>query len=42
LRCACESLRYDFSAKRVLHPIVHSIRRSWTGNRSGTSPRGTS
>jgi glycosyltransferase involved in cell wall biosynthesis len=31
LRCACESLRYDFSAKRVLHPIVHSIRRLRSG-----------
>ena len=26
-RCARESVRYDFSAKRMLHPIVHSIRR---------------
>lgn len=31
LRCAYESLRYDFSAKRVLHPIVHSIRRLRSG-----------
>jgi len=27
VRCAYESLRYDFSAERVLHPIVHSFRR---------------
>lgn len=42
LRCACQSLRYDFSAKRVLHPIVHGIRRLRSGTRAGTSPHGVS
>lgn len=42
LRCACESLRYDFSTKRFLHPIVHVIRRLRSGTRAGASPHGVS
>jgi len=42
LRCARESLRYDFSAERLLHPIVHNIRRLRLGNRAGRSSHGIS
>lgn len=42
LRCACESLRYDFSAKRILHPLAHNLRRLRSSRRAGSSPHSVS